>query len=231
MLRVENLTFLFPDFTGRYNFTLPSVHFAGLVGPSGGGKTTLLDGMAGFLVPASGQMSLDGYDFLPLSPSLRPITMLFQDHNLFPHLSALENIGLGIRPSLHLTEDERTLAMAALHDVEMAGFENRSAAQLSGGEKQRIALARALVSGRRILLLDEAFGGLDPGLRKAMLALMRDLQKKHGLTVIASIHTPHDLLPVADSMIFVAGGEVVFHGGPEAFFTPETNPQISRYLG
>jgi thiamine transport system ATP-binding protein len=231
MLRVENLTFPFKDFTGCYAFSLPPSHFAGLVGPSGGGKTTLLNGMAGFLSPVSGALSFEDRDLLPLAPADRPMAMLFQEHNLFPHLSALQNIGLGIRPSLRLTKTERDKAITALADVEMAGFESRLAGALSGGEKQRIALARALVSGRKILLLDEAFGGLDPGLRKAMLALTRDLQKRHGLTVIASIHTPHDLLPVADSLLFVADGNVLFHGPPDAFFQPGINPEIRHYLG
>jgi thiamine transport system ATP-binding protein len=231
MLRLEALTFPFADFTGQYSLEVPGGGFVGLVGPSGGGKTTLLDGLAGFLVPSSGSLTFQDRDLLPLPPGERPISTIFQDFNLFPDLSAADNIGLGIRPSLRLSADERAAIEQALVAVGLDGFARRKPAAMSGGERQRVALARALVSGRPLLLLDEAFSGLDPGLRKAMLALVDQLRRERGLTVLASIHTPDDLIGVADSLAFIADGQVQFTGPPEAFFKARDVPAIDRYLG
>ncbi len=231
MLLIEDLTFPFPDFLGCYSLQVNDGSFLGLVGPSGGGKTTLLDGIAGHLKPSAGRLLFDGVDLLPLAPGERPIATIFQDNNLFPDLTAAENAGLGLRPSLRLSPQERERVDAALAAVELAGYGPRRPAAMSGGERQRVALARALVSGRRLLLLDEAFSGLDPGLRKAMLALVNGLRQQHGLTVIASMHTPSDLLGLADSLAFIADGRVHFAGSPEGFFASADDPLIRRYLG
>jgi thiamine transport system ATP-binding protein len=231
MLRIEDLTFPFPDFTGRYSLTAPAGAIIGLAGPSGGGKTTLLDGIAGFLTPVSGMLSFEGIDLLPLPPAERPTGMIFQDFNLFPDLTAIENIGLGIRPSLRLSASERNRAAEALASVELAGFENRKPGAMSGGERQRVALARALAGGRHLLLFDEAFSGLDPGLRQAMLRLVAQLARAHGLTVLMSIHTPEDLIGIADSVAFIAEGHIAFHGPVERFFASSDQPAIRRYLG
>jgi thiamine transport system ATP-binding protein len=231
MLMLEDLTFPFADFTGRYSLVVPEGGFLGLVGPSGGGKTTLLDGIAGFLTPSSGSLRFAGQDLLPLPPGERPISTIFQDFNLFPDLTAVQNVGLGIRPSLRLTATELLTVEQALAAVGLDGFARRKPAAMSGGERQRVALARALVSGRSLLLLDEAFSGLDPGLRKAMLAIVDRLRRERNLTVLASIHTPDDLVGVADSLAFIAEGQVQFTGSPEAFFRARDIAAIDRYLG
>ncbi len=231
MLAIDTLTFPFADFTGCYSLTVQSGQMVGLVGPSGGGKTTLLDGIAGFLTPSAGSLTLDGKDQLPLPPSERPIAMIFQDFNLFPDLTVAQNIGLGIRPSLRLSASEEQSVADALTAVELPGYGDRKPASLSGGERQRVALARAMAGDSRLLLLDEAFSGLDPGLRKAMLRLVRRIQTERGMTALVSIHTPSDLPGVADGVAFIAGGQVRFTGAPEAFLAATHIEAIAEYLG
>jgi thiamine transport system ATP-binding protein len=231
MLTIESLTFLFSDFTGCYSLRVPEGSLVGLVGPSGGGKTTLLDGLAGFIRPVAGKLQFNAADLLPLSAGERPMATIFQDFNLFPGLSVTQNIGLGLDPSLKLSPAQRDGIERVLGEVDLAGFGQRMPGSLSGGERQRVALARALISGKRILLLDEPFSGLDPGLRKAMIALVDRLRLRHRLTVLLSIHTPQDLIGHADSVAFITSGKVAFSGTPQALFAVQDDPAIARYLG
>ena len=231
MLVLDALTFPFPDFTGRYTLRVPDGQLLGLIGPSGGGKTTLLDGIAGFLTPSQGELRWQGLSLLGVPPGKRPIAMIFQDFNLFPHLTIAQNVGLALNPDLRWTDLHRRQIRDALDAVELGGFDQRLPATLSGGQRQRAAIARALVGDRKLLLLDEAFSGLDPGLRKAMLGLINQLRKTRGLTVILSIHTPDDLRDLADAIAFVADGEVQFNGTPDAFFADRANAAIAHYLG
>ena len=106
MLVIENCRLTWPDFTADYSLTVETGHLCAVIGPSGGGKTTLLHMIAGFERPESGTLSFNGQNLLPLEPAKRPVAIVFQDHNLFPHLSAAQNVALGLRPSLRLTEDE-----------------------------------------------------------------------------------------------------------------------------
>src|SRR5690606_16318521 len=150
-------------------------------GPSGGGKTTLLHAIAGFEQPEAGSLRFAGQDLLPLAPAQRPVSMLFQDHNLFPHLTAAENVALGLKPSLRLDAGERERVAATLAEVNLAELASRRPAELSGGQRQRVALARALLRGKPLMLLDEPFGALDPGLRREMIARVDALRRSHAL--------------------------------------------------
>jgi thiamine transport system ATP-binding protein len=172
-----------------------------------------------------------GRDLAALKPAERPISMLFQDHNLFPHLSAAQNVGLGIDPSLRLTAVERKKVSEALARVSLSGLEERVPGELSGGQRQRVAIARALVRKRPLMLLDEPFGGLDPGLRREMIALLDALRRDEGLTVLISIHTPEDLEDIAEFMAYIADGRVIAFGAPGELLRPGGNPAIDRYLG
>ncbi|MGL5362607.1 MAG: ATP-binding cassette domain-containing protein, partial [Bosea sp. (in: a-proteobacteria)] len=207
-LKLANLALAYPGFAARYDLTVPYGALCAVIGPSGGGKTTLLHAIAGFEKPTAGALSFDGADLTPLGPAERPSSILFQDHNLFPHLSVADNVALGIRPSLKLTADERGRIEAALADVELSGFEKRKPAELSGGQRQRVAIARALVRAKPLMLLDEPFGALDPGLRREMIARVDALRRERELTVLMTIHTPDEVGALADLVAFVAGGEV-----------------------
>ena len=231
LLEVADLRLEYPDFSARYSLAVPAGAMCGLIGPSGGGKTTLLHAIAGFEQPISGTLRFDGRELLPLKPAERPLSMLFQEHNLFPHLSAAKNVGLGIDPRLRLDAAQRDAVERALEEVGLAGLGPRLPSELSGGQRQRVALARALVRKRPLMLLDEPFGGLDPGLRREMIALVEKLRRTEELTVLLSIHTPEDIADIAEQLAFVADGRVIAVGAPEEILRSGRDPEIDRYLG
>jgi thiamine transport system ATP-binding protein len=214
MLLIESCRLTWPDFTADYSLKVPTGHLCAVVGPSGGGKTTLLHMIAGFEAPESGTLTFAGQDLLPLAPAERPVAIVFQDHNLFPHLSASQNVALGLQPSLRLTGRERALVTDMLDAVGLSGFEQRKPGEMSGGQRQRVAFARALISGRPLILLDEPFSGLDPGLRRDMVQLVDELRRRRPVTIVMTIHTPEDVADLADQMAFVTRGEVAASGSP-----------------
>jgi thiamine transport system ATP-binding protein len=231
MLEIAGLALDYPGFSARYDLVVPEGALCAVIGPSGGGKTTLLHAVAGFERPVAGRLAFAGQDLLGLEPAARPVSILFQDHNLFPHLSAFDNVALGLKPSLRLDDAERERVLAALSEVDLAGFEARMPAALSGGQRQRVALARALLRGKPLMLLDEPFGALDPGLRREMIARVDVLRRRHGLTVLMTIHTPDEVADHAELFAFVAQGRVAAIG-PWAALTAETGPaEVRRYLG
>jgi thiamine transport system ATP-binding protein len=231
LLEIADLVLEYPDFHANYTLAVPRGALCGLIGPSGGGKTTLLHAIAGFERPRSGTLRFDSVDLLPLPPAERPLSILFQDHNLFPHLTAAQNVGLGIDPRLRLGPAEREAVETALSRVELRGLGGRRPAELSGGQRQRVAIARALVRRRPLVLLDEPFGGLDPGLRTDIIALVDALRREQGLTLLVSLHTPEELAGIAELMAFVAAGQVLAVGAPTAILRHGRDPEIDRYLG
>lgn len=231
MLELDNLTVRYPDFTGRYTLLVPAGALCAVIGPSGGGKTTMLHAIAGFEPVSAGRVSFDGIDLTGLEPAQRPVTILFQDHNLFPHLSAFDNVALGVDPGLRLSADQRRGVDSALLAVDLAGMASRLPGDLSGGQRQRVALARALVMRRPLLLLDEPFAALDPGLRKDMIGLTDRLRRAHGLTVLMTIHTPADMMRVADIVAFVTDGEVRDQGAPDALLRSGRSLELDSFLG
>jgi thiamine transport system ATP-binding protein len=231
MLLVDRCRLVYPDFVALYSLEVPAGSLCAVVGPSGGGKTTLLHLIAGFEKQTSGSLRFDGHDLTPLRPAARPITMVFQDHNLFPHLTAQENVGLGLRPSLRLSADERRKVAEALDAVELDTLADRRPGEMSGGQRQRVALARALVTKKPLLLLDEPFGGLDPGLRRTMIRLVDGLRRARGITLVLTIHTPEDIVAVADRVAFVADGEVIADGAPAEVLQPARDRRIATFLG
>jgi thiamine transport system ATP-binding protein len=231
LLEVGDLTLDYPDFHARYTLTVPEGALCGLIGPSGGGKTTLLHAIAGFETPTGGILRFGGRDLLGLKPAARPLSILFQDHNLFPHLTAAQNVGLGVDPTLRLDAKGRAGVLKALERVGLPGLESRRPAELSGGQRQRVALARALIRQRPLMLLDEPFGGLDPGLRQEMIKLVDEIRREERLTVVVSIHMPEELGSKAELMAFIAEGRVLATAPPEEMLRAGTHPELDRYLG
>jgi len=231
LLEAVDLGLEYPDFRATYTLVMPAGSLCGLIGPSGGGKTTLLHAIAGFEKPTGGTLRFAGQDLLGLKPAERPLSILFQDHNLFPHLTAEQNVGLGIDPRLRLDAGARAAVAQALDRVALAGLGARRPAEMSGGQRQRVALARAIVRQRPLMLLDEPFGGLDPGLRGEMVAMVDALRREQRLTVLVSIHTPEDLGRTADLMAFVAEGRVLAFGASADVLRPGRAAEIDRYLG
>lgn len=231
MLELAGLSLDYPGFPAHYDLVIPAGALCAVIGPSGGGKTTLLHAIAGFEQPTAGTLRFAGADLLPLAPARRPVSILFQDHNLFPHLTAAENVALGLKPSLRLDTSERERVATALAEVDLAGLAARRPAELSGGQRQRVALARALLRGKPLMLLDEPFGALDPGLRREMIARIDALRREHGLTVLMTLHTPEEAANHADLFAFVANGRVEASGPWPRLTAPNGSAPVRRFLG
>lgn len=227
MLRFENIALAQGDFRLTADFEVPR-GITAVIGPSGAGKSTLLSAVAGFLSPASGRILWDGADITPDAPGDRPVTTLFQDNNLFPHLSIAENVGLGLSPSLKLSGADREKIAGALARTGLEGLETRRPAALSGGQQSRAALARALVRDRPVVLLDEPFSALGPGLRAEMLDLVA--KTLPGRTILMVTHDPGDAARVADRTIFVADGAAAAPVDTATLFA-DPPPELKAYLG
>lgn len=201
-----------------------------VIGPSGAGKSTLIEAVAGFRPVASGRVSWDGLDITDLSPGRRPLAMLFQDGNLFPHLSLAQNVGLGLRTDLRLSPDQRARVAQALARVGLAGLEDRRPANVSGGQQSRAALARVLVQDRPLLLLDEPFAALGPALKAEMLDLLAALADETGATLVMITHAPEDARRIAGQVVVVAEGQA-YPPRPTAQVLDDPPPALRAYLG
>ncbi len=230
MLTFEHLVLQQDPFRLDADLTIPPGGIVAVIGPSGAGKSTFLSAIAGFVRPLSGRILWLGQDMADQPPGKRPLSILFQDQNLFPHLTVAQNAGLGIRPDLRLSDAEQARLSDALTRVGLQGFEARRPGTLSGGEQSRAALARALLRDRPLLLLDEPFTALGPALKAEMLDLVADLAAERGTTVLMVTHDPDDARRSAARIVLVADGRV--HppmATAEAFADPP--PALKSYLG
>ncbi|MCO5733483.1 ATP-binding cassette domain-containing protein [Rhizobium sp. SSA_523] len=213
-----------------YECRIPAGGITAIAGPSGSGKSTLLNLIAGFERPDSGTILIHGEAADHMPPGQRPISLVFQDNNLFAHLDLATNIGLGIDPRLRLTAEQKKAVVQALDRVGLAGYETRKPGTLSGGERQRVALARALVRRRPILLLDEPFAALDPALKRSMADLLLDLHREAASTVLFVTHDIEDVRRLADSVLFIDQGRIVFAGATSRFLGQDAPAAISKFL-
>jgi thiamine transport system ATP-binding protein len=212
------------------DLALPAGARAAVIGPSGAGKSTLLLAIAGFLPLAAGRILWQGRDLAPLAPGDRPLSILFQDQNLFPHLTVAQNVALGLGPRLDPGPAGRARLEAVLARVGLAGFGPRRPGTLSGGEQGRVALARTLLRARPLVLLDEPFAALGPALKAEMLALLAGLLDETGATLMMVTHDPADARAIADRAILVANGRAEAPV-PVAEFFADPPPALRRYLG
>ncbi len=206
------------DLDFRFHCRMPAGRITAVAGPSGSGKTTLLNLIAGFEVPDSGRIELSGRDVTTFHPAERPVSLVFQENNLFAHLDIATNVGLGISPSLRLADKDLARISAALQRTGLGGYEKRMPGTLSGGERQRAAFARALVRDRPYLLLDEPFAALDPGLRLSMAMLLKELQAETGVTVVLVTHNSSDVRRLAERVIFLEKGRILADDETADFF-------------
>jgi len=202
-----------------------------IIGPSGAGKSTLLSLIAGFDRPSSGRVLIGGVDVTATEPAARPVSMVFQDNNLFAHLDAWTNVALGLSPRLNLTDVQRMSVETALGRVGLGGFGKRLPGELSGGERQRVALARALVRQRPILLLDEPFAALGPAQRKQMIGLLAGLHRETGMTLVVVTHQPDDARGLAEQTAFLDGGRIVAVRPTDVLLAARDIPALRDYLG
>ncbi|GAA3587814.1 thiamine ABC transporter ATP-binding protein ThiQ [Gibbsiella greigii] len=216
MLTLEKLTYLYEHLPMRFDLHIQPGERVAVLGPSGAGKSTLLSLIAGFLPAASGRLLLAGEDHTATPPAKRPVSMLFQENNLFAHLTVAQNIGLGLNPGLRLNgEQKRQLAQIAAQ-VGLEEHLQRLPSQLSGGQRQRAALARCLVRQRPILLLDEPFSALDPALRSEMLQLLQNVCHQRQLTLLMVSHNLDDAARIAKRTLLVVDGRIYYDGPTQA---------------
>lgn len=210
MLTVDQLTFAYPGQTTPYQFTLQvnPGEVAAISGPSGSGKSTLLDLIAGFLSPISGSIALNGQPMTSLSPEDRPVSILFQSDNVFDHLTATQNLALGLPVTRGRTSSSQTFT-DALAQMDLAGFEDRRCANLSGGQKQRVALARTLLRDKPVLLLDEPLNGLDDDTSRSIRATLKDLVRSRQWHCLLVTHDEDDIQALADTRFDIKGNELV----------------------
>ena len=230
MLTLEGVVLAQDAFRLTADWSVPAGARVAIIGPSGAGKSTLLSAIAGLFAPVSGRISWDGQDLGPLSPGDRPVSMLFQDQNLFPHLTIAQNLGLGIAPNLRLSPADHARIAEALRRVGLQGFGTRKPSQLSGGQQSRAALARALLRARPVLLLDEPFAALGPALKDDMLDLVAEVAAETGALVLMVTHDPADAQRFADVTVLVADGRAE-PPKPTAALFADPPPALQTYLG
>jgi thiamine transport system ATP-binding protein len=201
-----------------------------VIGPSGAGKSTLLGGLAGFVSQTGGRLIWNGGDITKAEPANRPMSMVFQDSNLFPHLTVLQNVALACAPKLRPSFDVKERVEDMLERVGLGGLSGRKPGALSGGQQSRAALARALLRDRPIMLMDEPFSALGPALKDQMLDLSVDLARDAGRTIIMVTHHPADAARVADNIIGVADGRAWTPTSTRVFFDAPPEP-FKDYLG
>lgn len=223
MLTLDQITVTLDRFRLEASLEIPTGARVAVLGPSGAGKSTLLSAIAGFQPLSAGRVLWKGAP-MPTAPAKRPISMVFQDNNLFPHLTTFDNAALGLSPALRLSAEDRQRVRAALERVGLGGLEERKPGRLSGGQIARVALARVLLRDRPLLLLDEPFGALGPALKAEMLSLVQELLEETGATLLMVSHAPEDARQIASHVCLVAGGHVhapvptadIFANPPEA---------------
>lgn len=210
MLKVNDIVFKYTGQTEdyRFNLTAAPATVTAITGRSGSGKSTLLELIAGFLTPRSGTIEFDGDAITWLSPEDRPVTMLFQKHNLFEHRTALDNVVVGINTSIPKRGTDVDECKAALARVGLGDFLQTRASKLSGGQQQRVAIARALVRRRGLILLDEPYSALDSDTRNEMLALTRALADDDQRTVLMVTHDLRDCEAIADVHYDLSSGSL-----------------------
>ncbi|MEL0621896.1 ATP-binding cassette domain-containing protein [Marinomonas arenicola] len=201
-----------------------------LLGASGEGKSTLLHLLGGYL-KGRGTLSYQGEDFSGLAPFERPISTLFQSDNLFPQLTVWQNVAVGLEPSMRLTNEQQEKVEWALLQTQLMAKRDQYPHALSGGQAQRVAIARVLVRKKPILLLDEPFSALDPMLREEMLKLVHDVTKEFHLTTVFVSHMPSEALLVGGRVMLIAGGRVVAHEAADVLASDVIPSSFSHYLG
>jgi thiamine transport system ATP-binding protein len=231
VIRLAHVAFRYEDMDMLFDATFARESFTAIIGPSGAGKTTLLNLIAGFEQPLSGHVLIAGQDVTALPPARRAVSMIFQDNNVFAHLDLWKNVAIGVTPSLKLDTEQRQRVDVALGDVGLGELKQRLPGEVSGGERQRVAIARSLVRKAPVLLLDEPFAALGPALRRDMLDLVIAMQRKRGLTVLMVSHQPEDAQYAASHTAYLEEGRIVALLPTAELFAATDVPGLTQYLG
>ena len=230
MLRLEAVKVVQGAFSLDANLSVAAGQRVAVIGPSGSGKSTLLNVVAGFVDLTQGRIFWDGVQIDGVAPHARPISFVFQDNNLFPHLTVAQNVGLGIAPKLRLSDAQTVDVENALARVGLGGMGARKPSELSGGQQSRVALARLVLSRAPLVLLDEPFAALGPALKVEMMDLLVEVLVETGAAMLMVTHDPQDARHIADQVILVIEGVADAPVATDALFA---NPPaaLAAYLG
>jgi thiamine transport system ATP-binding protein len=209
MIKFKQVIYQYQEQDFCFDLNIDSGSLVAILGESGAGKSTLLNIAAGFISPVNGDIDIEGKSVIHVQPHLRPLSILFQEQNLFAHLKVLDNIGIGLTPSLKLSALQVQRVNAICLKLGIQDLLERFPEQLSGGQKQRVALARCFVQNKPLLLLDEPFSALDPVLRSEMLSIVKDLAHDHNVTVLMVTHHLADAYSVASHYVFIEQGNAM----------------------
>jgi len=230
MLTLDGVVIAQDDFRLSADLSVEAGARVAVIGPSGAGKSTLLGALAGVVPLAAGEIRWQGARIATLPPARRPLSILFQDNNLLPHLSVFDNVALGIDPGLRLSAEQRAAVTTALAETGLEGLGARKPGTLSGGQISRAALARVLLRARPLILLDEPFAALGPALKNAMLDLVAQIARRNGATVLMISHDPADALRICPQTILVAEGRAEAPADT-AVLLRDPPPALRAYLG
>ncbi len=226
-----NKTFGKTDAVLDFNLDIAKGELVSFLGPSGCGKTTTLRMVAGFEIPTSGTIMMDGEDITNNPPNQRNVGMVFQAYALFPNMTVAGNIGFGLKIAKKSPEEIKTRVNEMLDLIHMAGFGDRYPHQLSGGQQQRVALARAMALSPEVLLLDEPLSALDAKIRVSLRAEIRAIQKKVGITAIYVTHDQEEALSISDRVVVMHQGRMEQVGPPfEIYNFPQTE-FVAQFVG
>lgn len=233
LLSIQGITKRFGDelALGDVSFDVAEGEIVCLLGPSGCGKTTLLRIVAGLETPDVGQVLIDGQDIGPVPPHRRDFGLMFQDYALFPHKNVFDNVAFGLRMKRMAEKKIRQQVGEALALVGLEGFERRGVNELSGGEAQRVALARSLATQPRLLMLDEPLGSLDRALRERLMTELRDILTEVGVTALYVTHDQAEAFAIADRAVVMNAGRVEQIGPPETIYHCPATPFVAHFLG
>jgi spermidine/putrescine transport system ATP-binding protein len=232
-LRVESATKAFDGAPAVRDFDLDIAdgEFVSLLGPSGCGKTTLLRIIAGFEFPDAGRIILDGRDITATPPNKRPVNMVFQRVTLFPHLNVFENIAFGLRLKRVAKEEMRTRVGDALELVRLPGFAERNVQTLSGGQAQRIALARAIVNRPKVLLFDEPLSALDLQIRRELQVELKDIHRELQGTFVYVTHDQEEAMSMSDRVVVMRDGKIIQVGTPVELYRAPSTLFVASFVG
>ena len=215
----------------KLNLDVEEGEFLTMLGPSGCGKTTTLRMIAGFEVPTSGQIFLEGEEVDDKKPNERNVNTVFQNYALFPHMNVFDNIAFGLVEKKVKKDEISSRVEEMIKLVQLDGMEKRMPAQMSGGQKQRVAIARALVNRPKVLLLDEPLGALDLKLRKQMQGELKALQRRLGITFIYVTHDQEEALTMSDRIAVMNRGRLEQVGTPEEVYNHPETKFVADFIG